>query len=151
MNKKILYAVGLVIFSFIPINSLQAQNSVITKLNNFSLCDFNARTGDIENCTEHSGQVVYNKIEVIPNKSITLYFKDPKENGESITKKWDFADLGRNNSDDLFIYKLLEGDMNIRGSMTMTVLMRMDYSVQSLITVTYQNGELLVIKSHGEK
>lgn len=123
------------------------QPTVTTNFNYYSICDINFETGQNENCSEKKGQLFFKKAEVIPNKSVVLFFKESSQEKdiESIKNYWDFSKLSMNNDESLFIYKLIKGDLNVDGQFTIYLLLNLDYSIHSLKYILNQNDKLLEI------
>lgn len=133
-------------FLILSYSPLFGQSYATTsKFRSFSICDMDFENNRKFNCQKEPGKVLFRKIDIIPNKSITLYFKDENQN-ESISKLWESRNFEMNKTNDLFIYKYLEADLNKVGAFSINVIMRLDYSVQSLICFMNENGQLIEIK-----
>ncbi|WP_026837070.1 hypothetical protein [Gillisia sp. JM1] len=127
-------------------NPIFGQSKKTSDFRSYSLCDIDLANGNeinTVNCQKQNGTTIFEKIEIIPNESITLYFKDDDRN---ISKSWDSNDFLLNNTNDLFIYKLIKTDLRENGALSIHVIMRLDYSVQSLVCIRNTNGELREIK-----
>lgn len=124
---------------------LFAQTQKVTNLKSFSICDVDVANNRKYNCKTEAGQIVFTKVEVVPNKSITLHFLN-SNNVEKIEATWDSTKFGLNNTNDLFIYKFMGTDLNKNGGMNISLVMRMDYSVQYIVSYRNENGRLLEIK-----
>ncbi len=124
---------------------LTAQTSKVTNLKSYSICDVDVPNNQIYNCKTEVGQILFTKAEIVPNKSITLYLKKGNNNDE-IKTIWDSTKFSLNNTNNLFIYNFLESDLNKNGASRISIIMRMDYSVQYIVIYRNENGKLLEIK-----
>jgi hypothetical protein len=144
LNKKTFMKLVLIITFCISLsNPIFGQSKKTSEFKSYSLCDIDLVNDRTINCQKKDGKIIFEKIEVLPKESITLYFKDENRN---ISKSWDPNDFSLNNTNDLFIYKLIKTDLNKNGAFSVNVIMRLDYSVQSLVCFRNVNGELLEIK-----
>lgn len=107
------------------------------------MCRIDKTDGSEYDCQEKVGQLLYRKIKVIPNHSITTYLKGKIGEDETIKATWDFSNLEMNNRKDLFMYKFLETDISKPGNASITILMRLDYTVQEVIYFLNYEGNII--------
>ena len=90
------------------------------------------------------------KITVIPYREIvTTFVKDGKD-GEIIKYIWENSKVRMNEDKTLYIYDLLERDINFEGGLMIGVIFRLDYTVQMIKSYSNVNGTILSTTSYTE-
>ncbi|EOG6905735.1 hypothetical protein H0I59_09895 [Flavobacterium psychrophilum] len=126
---------------FLEIIPSYSQNKNVSTFNSYELCFIeNMQPTD---CKTINSSPLITKIEIIPNKEITIIM-----NGETYTQNWDRTSLSINNNN-LFLYKLIKGNMNKKGDLDVTVIMYQDYKLYCIRTFLNVNNQIIMQTSNG--
>lgn len=131
-----------ILIFFLCSSMAYSQSGVATQLKSYKMCRIDKTDASEYDCRQVIGELLYRKIIVVPNKSITTYPKGEIGENEAIKVTWDFSNLHMNNDKDLFIYKSVETDINKPGGASITVVMRLDYTVQAVVYILNYEGNI---------
>ena len=131
-----------ILIFFLCSSMVYSQSGVATQLKSYTMCRIDKTDASEYDCRELIGELLYRKIIVVPNKSITTYPKGEIGENEAIKANWNFSNLRMNNDKDLFIYTFVETDINKPGGASITIIMRLDYTVQAVVYILNYEGNL---------
>lgn len=123
--------------------SVNSFGQIDTKITKYSICKWNKFLDEEFDCTKKWGQYLYEKISVTPNKTIVTHLVLETDGTKMVTYNWDNANVRMNNDRDLYIYKLWDKDINFEGGYMLTIIFRLNYTVQLIKLSQNIKGEII--------
>ena len=125
---------------FFPVSS---TSQVVSKFSKFSICKWNKLTGDEYDCSKKWGQSMFSEISIAPNKEIITTFPKEVDGIKIIKYPWSSYKVKMNDHRTLYIYTLLDKDINFEGGFLVTLIIRLDYSIRMVKISNNNEGTII--------
>jgi len=140
-----------IVFTFLQIvNSTNLFGQVVSKVTKYSICQWDKLSKTEFDCEKKWGQMLFSKIVVIPNREIETTFFTNGKDAEIIKYIWNDTKVKMNEDKTLYIYDLLERDINFEDGFIIVVFLRLNYTVQWVKEYTNIQGKILCITLYTE-
>lgn len=121
-------------------SSTNLFGQIISNVTKYSICQWNRATKTEFDCEKKFGQIMFTKIEVIPNKKILTTFV---KGLEIVEYPWDKSKVRMNEDKTLYIYDLLQRDLNFEGGLMIVVFFRLNFTIQLIKIISNIEGTII--------